>query len=105
METLSGVTVKSLFGKRTVPVADKPVAIANGLRGCTVIQSADGAVLGQWSVLKPLGGDVVIAASVGNVLLAAGGDGLAGMTISNGDSVFGYFTSVTVTSGVLLAYG
>lgn len=104
MSTLAGVLINRLLGKISVPVADKPVIVANGLNGGKVIQSGDNAVTGQWSVLKPLGGDVVIAASVGNILLAAGGDGLAGQTISNGDAVFGAFTSITVTSGVLIAY-
>lgn len=99
---LNGVLV-TFFGRKIVPSTVQPVGIVNGALGATVIQSTDGTVTGQWSELKPLGGDVVIASSVGNILLAAGGDGLAGQTISKGESVSGSFTSIAVTSGVLLA--
>lgn len=71
--------------------------IDNGLTGGIVIDDTSKHD-GTFSVLKALGGDVVFSAVSGNI------NDLAGTTLSNGDFIVGYFTSVTLTSGTLVAY-
>lgn len=71
--------------------------ITNGLHGGITI--ADVARHeGSFQVLKALGTDVVFLNVQGNVT------GLDGTTLSNGDFIPGHFTSITLTSGVLIAY-
>ena len=52
-----------------------------------------------WCAFHALGGDVVFSAST-----AGASSSLATRTLSNGDTIYGPFGSVTLTSGVLLAY-
>lgn len=52
---------------------------------------------GSWFCLHALD-DAVIAAVTGNAT------NLAGKTISKGDSIFGRFTAITLTSGILTCY-
>jgi len=85
-----------------------------GLHGFTV-QEAENAGLGQtgfdyisdsdshsgtWYAIKV----VDEAAAVFAVLNTAIGDGAAGLTIQEGDIVYGPFTSIKLTSGGVLAY-
>jgi len=90
------------------------MAKKRGLHGFTV-QEAENAGLGQagfdyisdtathtgeWYAIKVVDG----AAAVFAVLNTALGDGAAGLTIQEGDIVYGPFTSIKLTSGKVLAY-
>ena len=74
--------------------------ITNGLAGGEVIADTEqhDMTTTAWGCLKALGGDVVFAAVAGNI------SGLASTTLSNGDFIVGHFTSITLTSGTLIAY-
>lgn len=71
--------------------------IRNGLSGGLVIADTNPHE-GNFATLKALGGDVVLATIKGNV------GSLDGTTLSNGDFIVGHFSSITLTSGTLIAY-
>lgn len=71
--------------------------INNGLDGGITL-SDNSEHTGTFTILKALGGDVVFTTVIGNI------SGLDGKTLSNGDFIVGYFTSITLASGSLIAY-
>ena len=73
--------------------------VTNGLSGADVIPDTNVHAGLSAFALHALGGDVVFDTVVGNW-----GNGLNGLTLSNGDTIFGIFTSVKLTSGICAAY-
>ena len=75
-----------------------PSISTDGTAGGQVLTSASGATTGHFYAITTLEGSVLAAATVGNVT------GLVGVSVSAGLTVFGRWTSITVTSGTVVAY-
>ena len=73
--------------------------LALGQQGFDVI-SDTAANTGTWVAVKAAAGDdAVISAAV-----TTNGDDLSAFTLAENDTIYGNFTSITLTSGTVLAY-
>ncbi|EDY16903.1 hypothetical protein CfE428DRAFT_5532 [Chthoniobacter flavus Ellin428] len=96
-ERLAGYEV-SIFGRRR-ELAAQPVIVANGFSGGDFI--ADNvAHTGNWTTIDVLTDVVLDSSTVCNI----SGLAASSATLPAGKQIFGSFTSITLTSGSIIAY-
>ncbi len=72
--------------------------VAFGLKGFDEVSSSESAPEKGWFCLKAFNGNATLSATSDD------GDNLSSGILQNGDIVFGNFSAVAVTSGLVLAY-
>jgi len=95
-ERLAGYEV-SIFGRRR-ELAAQPVIVANGFSGGDFIADTD-THSGNWTTIDVVT-DIVFSGVACNI---SGLEG-SGATIPAGKQLFGSFTSITLSSGSIIAY-